>query len=136
MCAKSLQSCPTLATPWTLARQAARSMGFSKQEDWSGLPCPPPGGLPNRGYSVFSWQMAWPGGSRPQPIGQQMRRPGPPSTELSTCGLSSMEVSGLPECSKDGTGNNRGPRNQQIRPSVFHGSKWSVSEGLCRCSGG
>ena len=30
-------------TPWTVARQAPLSMGFSRQEYWSGLPCPPPG---------------------------------------------------------------------------------------------
>ena len=29
-------------TPWTVARQAPLSMGFSRQEYWSGLPCPPP----------------------------------------------------------------------------------------------
>ena len=33
------------ATPWTLAHQAPLSMGFSKQEYWSGLPCPPLGDL-------------------------------------------------------------------------------------------
>ena len=33
-------------TPWTLARQAPLSLGFSRQEHWSGLPCPPPGDLP------------------------------------------------------------------------------------------
>ena len=32
------QSCPTLATPWTAAHQAPRSMGFSRQEYWSGVP--------------------------------------------------------------------------------------------------
>ena len=36
-------------TPWTVACQAPLSMGFSKQEYWSGLPCPPPGDLPNPG---------------------------------------------------------------------------------------
>ena len=37
------------ATPWTVARQAALSMGtFSRQECWSGLLCPPPGDLPCR----------------------------------------------------------------------------------------
>ena len=35
------------ATPWTVACQAPLSMGFSGQEYWSGLPCPPPGNLPN-----------------------------------------------------------------------------------------
>ena len=36
-------------TPWTAARQAPLSKGFSKQEYLSGLPCPPPGDLPNPG---------------------------------------------------------------------------------------
>ena len=43
------KSCLTLATPWTVARQAPLSMGFSRQEYWSGLPFPSPGGLPNPG---------------------------------------------------------------------------------------
>ena len=34
-------------TPWTVARQAPLSMGFSRQEYWSGLPFPPPGDLPD-----------------------------------------------------------------------------------------
>ena len=34
-------------TPWTVARQAPLSMGYSRQEYWSGLPCPPPEDLPN-----------------------------------------------------------------------------------------
>ena len=37
------------ATPRTAARQAPLSMGFSRQEYWSGLPCPPPGDLPDPG---------------------------------------------------------------------------------------
>ena len=35
------------ATLWTVALQAPLSIGFSRQEYWSGLPCPPPGDLPN-----------------------------------------------------------------------------------------
>ena len=35
------------ATPWTITQQAPLSMGFSRQEYWSGLPFPPPGDLPN-----------------------------------------------------------------------------------------
>ena len=40
------QSCLTLA-PWSLAHQAPLSMGFSRQEYWSGLPFPSPGDLPD-----------------------------------------------------------------------------------------
>ena len=36
------QSCATLATPWTAAYQAPPSMGFSRQEYWSGVPLPSP----------------------------------------------------------------------------------------------
>ena len=42
------KSCPTLATPWTAARQAPLSMRFSRQEYWSGLPFPPPRDLSDR----------------------------------------------------------------------------------------
>ena len=37
------------AAPWTVAHQAPLSMGFSKQEYWSGLPFPSPGDLPDSG---------------------------------------------------------------------------------------
>ena len=40
--AKSLQSCPTLRDPVTTAHQAPPSMGFSRQEYWSGLPLSSP----------------------------------------------------------------------------------------------
>ena len=42
------------ATLWTVAHQAAVSMGFSRQEYWSGLPCPPAGDLPNLGIEPMS----------------------------------------------------------------------------------
>ena len=41
-------------TPWTVALQAALSMGFSRQEYWSGLPCPPAGDLPDPGIKPTS----------------------------------------------------------------------------------
>ena len=43
------QSCLTLATPWTIAGQVPLSMGSSRHEYWSGLPCSPPGDLPDPG---------------------------------------------------------------------------------------
>ena len=48
------KSCPTLATPWTVARQTPLSMGFSRQECWSGLPFPSPGNLPDPGIKPWS----------------------------------------------------------------------------------
>ena len=44
---KSLSRVRLFATPWRVAYQAPRSMGFSRQEYWSGLPFPSPGDLPN-----------------------------------------------------------------------------------------
>ena len=41
-------------TPWTAAHQALLSMGFSRQEYWSGLLCPPPGDLPSPGIEPMS----------------------------------------------------------------------------------
>ena len=41
-------------TPWTAARQTPLSMGFSRQEYWSGLPCPDPGDLPDPGIKPAS----------------------------------------------------------------------------------
>ena len=42
------------ATLWTVALQAPLSMGLSRQEYWSGLPCPPPGDLPDPGMEPGS----------------------------------------------------------------------------------
>ena len=41
-----------IATPWTVALQFPLFMGFSRQEYWSGLPCPPPGDLPSSGIKL------------------------------------------------------------------------------------
>ena len=47
-------SCPTPCDPWTVAHQAPPSMGFSRQEYWSGLPFPSPGDLPDPGIELRS----------------------------------------------------------------------------------
>ena len=48
-------SCVQLfVTLWTVACQAPLSMVFSRQEHWSGLPCPPPGDLPDPGIEPVS----------------------------------------------------------------------------------
>ena len=57
------KSCPTLATPQTVACQAPLSMGFPRQEHRSGLPCPPPGDFPNPGIKSGSPESSvWTGG--------------------------------------------------------------------------
>ena len=52
LCISSIQSLNRVrlfATPWTVAHQAPLSMEFSREAYWSGLPCPPPGDLPDPG---------------------------------------------------------------------------------------
>ena len=70
-CGKTLCACkvcvPSLFShvelfviPWTVAHQAPLSMGFSHQGNWSGLPFPPPGYLPNPGLKLLhfrNWQV-------------------------------------------------------------------------------
>ena len=71
MCAKSPQLCPTICDPVDLARQAPLSMGFSRQDYWSGLPCPPPGNLSYPGVkpeSLMSPALA--GGFYERPLGR------------------------------------------------------------------
>ena len=51
---KSLSRVRLFATPWTVACQAPLSMGFSRQEYWSGLPFPSPGDLPDLGIEPGS----------------------------------------------------------------------------------
>ena len=50
-CFSCVQLC---VTPWTVAHQAPLSMGFSRQECWSGLLCPPPVDLPDPGIEPMS----------------------------------------------------------------------------------
>ena len=51
---KSLSRVRLFATPWTVAYQAPPSVGFSRQECWSGLPFPSPGDLPDPGIKPWS----------------------------------------------------------------------------------
>ena len=67
-CDKSMLSCFScvhlFATLWTVTLRAPLSIGFSRQENWSGLLCPPPGDLPNPGIKPLSlmsplhWQVS------------------------------------------------------------------------------
>ena len=53
-CHLGTQSCPTLCDPMAVAYQASLSMGFPRQEFWSGLPLPSPGDLPEPGIKPVS----------------------------------------------------------------------------------
>ena len=54
-CPCSLSHVQLFAIPWTVAHQAPLSMGFSRQEYCSGLPCPSPGDLPDPGMEPVSF---------------------------------------------------------------------------------
>ena len=54
MCAKLLQSCPTLCNPMDYSPLGSLSMGIFRQEYWNGLPCPPPGDLLYPGIEPIS----------------------------------------------------------------------------------
>ena len=55
VCALRHFSCAWLfVIPWTVAHQAPLSIGFSRQDYWSRLPCPAPGDLPNPGIELMS----------------------------------------------------------------------------------
>ena len=63
MCIHSCFSCVQLSvTLWTVAHQAPPSMGFSRQEYQSGLPCPPPGDLPDQGIEPTIYVTSWTAG--------------------------------------------------------------------------
>ena len=54
MCAKSLQSCLTLCNPMDCSLPGSSVHGIPRPEYWLGLPCPPPGDLPDPGIEAAS----------------------------------------------------------------------------------
>ena len=61
VCAKLLRSCPTLCDPKDCNPSGSSAHGILQQEYWSGLPCPPPGDLPDPGIEseslcLLHWQ--------------------------------------------------------------------------------
>ena len=61
VCVCSISHIRLFVAPWTAACQDPLSMGFPRQEYWSGLPCPAPGGLTDTGIntSVLHWQAGY-----------------------------------------------------------------------------
>ena len=64
---RSLSHVRLFATPWTIAHQAPPSMGFSRQECWSGLPFPSPGDLPRSPALQADALQSEPPGIKPVP---------------------------------------------------------------------
>ena len=82
---KSLSHVQLFVTPWTTACQAPPSMGFARQEHWSGLPFPSPGDLPDRGMD--------PGSPALQEDPLPSEPPGNPTYQFSSVQFSSVAQS-------------------------------------------
>jgi len=85
---KSLSRVRLFATPWTVAYQAPPSMGFSRQEYWSGVPFPSPGDLPDPGIK--------PGSPTFQAEALTSEPPGRPEPPASLTPEPLLALSGLP----------------------------------------
>ena len=76
-------SCVQLfATPWTVTHQAPLPTGFSRQESWSGLPCHPPGDLPNIDRQILT----------AEPPGKPLRPFGWPLIQCDLCSYEEEEI--------------------------------------------
>ena len=108
-CFSRVQLC---VTPWTVVPQAPLSMGFSRQEYWSGLPCPSPEDLPNPGMESASLMSpAWQAGSLPL---------APPGSQGPTSVKSAMQGPVLLVCSLLRCRHT--PRKPPLLPSLSFGS--------------
>ena len=58
LCAQLLSHVRLFATPWAVGHQASLSMGFFRQEYWSGVPFPPPGDLSDPGVKLETHALA------------------------------------------------------------------------------
>ena len=81
---KSLSRVRLFATLWTVAPQAPLSMGFSRQEYWSGLPFPSPGDLPDPGIEPRSPAL--------QADALTSEPPGKPNINMHFCSPSTLHV--------------------------------------------
>ena len=89
---KSLSRVRLFVTPWTVAYQASPSMGFSRQEYWSGLPFPSPGRLPDTGIKPGSPALEA-DALTSEPPGKPVKRGKfPPLFLLNSCGWSNKNI--------------------------------------------
>ena len=133
--AQSLPLCLTLCDPMEcVACQAPLSMGFSRQEYWNGLPCPPPGDLPDPGIKLVSLTAALAGGfftsatweapthpkrgqkvNAPVPSGITLRKPRPGQQPLTHVSPSLSQTSS--SCPSRLQGNRFSPRSSSVSTS-------------------
>ena len=93
VCAKWLQLCLTVCSPMDCRPPGPLSMGFSRQEHWSGLPCSPPGDLPHPGIEPRSPVLkADPLASEP-PGRESLEGTNVPSAGILCCFICPMHIS-------------------------------------------
>ena len=95
---KSLSHVQLFVTPWTVAYQASPSVGFSRQEHWSGLPFPPAGDLPGPGIEPGSpalQALSLPPEPPEKPIGKVLRG--------GTQALPAKQLAGVHQVNKPGS---------------------------------
>ena len=108
----SCSSVHLFAAPWTAARQAPLSLGFSRHGSWSGLLCPPPGDLPDTGIEPASLPLLcllhWQAGSLP------LAPPGKPGRILPF----------LKVCDSNQHVRGRHRRRQRFHPRLLESTAW------------
>ena len=87
-------SVASVVTLWTIGRQAPLSMGFSRQEYWSGLPWPPPGHIPNPGIKPTSASSALQVDSLPAESESEVAQSCPTLCDPIDCSLPGSSVHG------------------------------------------
>ena len=112
-CMLSHFSCVQLfATLWTIASQVSLSMGFSRQEYWRGLPCPPPRNLPHPGIEPAS------------PVPSALQADSLPLSQQGNLGLSACK--GVKTC--------RPAALEATQAPLWGSLELSARAGLCTCS--
>ena len=117
---KSLSHVQLSVTPWTVAYQAPLSIWFSRQEHWSGLPCPPPGDPPTQGSNppllcLLHWQ-----------VGSLLLAP--PGTPLQV-----IQLSFAVECKKAiGEGNGTPLQYYCLENPMDGGAWWGTVHGVAK----
>ena len=101
LCSAVLSRLPCVqlsATLWTIAHQAPLSMGSSRHEYWSGLPCPPPEALPHSGIEPLSflYLLHW------QAVSLTLAPPGKPLDQFSSVYQSYPTLCNPRDCSTPG----------------------------------
>ena len=124
VCGESVTKlCPTLVTPWTKVCQAHLSMGFTRQEYWSGLSFPSPGDLADPGIEPLSCT------GRPSPAGSVRKES---SCNAGDC-LLIQEMDSIPGLGRSpGEGNGNPLQYSSLGNPMDRLAWWAIVDGVTR----